>query len=364
MTHSTASRRLVKSPPGLGAGLGTPASLGRPLAEFGGIQIVRIDPEPPSPGRATAPAARWSSPDGWGKKVVLAAQPCAPPDPPPRWRRSSQARAAPPAGARGTERSRPTRRSTQRVAPTPRAPSKPLPARRRAPPRLLRAALSPPVAPGRRLQRPIRPSAADARPGPRPRRPTRPAATAPDPPPAPAPAPPAPHIEVLDPRHGRDPRRDSTSSAPPTTDPSRATFGFVGPSLAAGEAAPATRGEARAGAHLPSAPCRSAGRLPRPPRRRSPSSRSCARPPAIVGETEKKQHERGRYTARERVEKLLDPGSFQELDTFVRHRTTEFEMQKRRPWGDAVVTGHGTSTDAASASSRRTSRSSAARWAR
>src|SRR5213080_4710076 len=55
-----------------------------------------------------------------------------------------------------------------------------------------------------------------------------------------------------------------------------------------------------------------------------------------------KQHERGKYTARERVQKLLDPGSFQELDTFVRHRTHEFDMQKNRPWGDAVVTGHGT----------------------
>src|SRR5437763_10462341 len=55
-----------------------------------------------------------------------------------------------------------------------------------------------------------------------------------------------------------------------------------------------------------------------------------------------KQHEKGKYTARERIEKLLDPGSFQELDTFVRHRTHEFEMQKNRPWGDAVVTGHGT----------------------
>src|SRR5437764_13399146 len=55
-----------------------------------------------------------------------------------------------------------------------------------------------------------------------------------------------------------------------------------------------------------------------------------------------KQHERGKYTARERVEKLLDPGSFQELDVFVRHRTHEFEMQKNRPYGDAVVTGHGT----------------------
>jgi len=55
-----------------------------------------------------------------------------------------------------------------------------------------------------------------------------------------------------------------------------------------------------------------------------------------------KQHGRGKYTARERIEKLLDPGSFQELDTFVRHRTYEFEMQRNRPWGDAVVTGHGT----------------------
>ncbi|MHB8694039.1 MAG: acyl-CoA carboxylase subunit beta [Solirubrobacteraceae bacterium] len=55
-----------------------------------------------------------------------------------------------------------------------------------------------------------------------------------------------------------------------------------------------------------------------------------------------KQHAKGKFTARERIEKLLDPGSFQELDTFVRHRTSEFEMQKNRPYGDAVVTGHGT----------------------
>src|SRR5437588_12517432 len=55
-----------------------------------------------------------------------------------------------------------------------------------------------------------------------------------------------------------------------------------------------------------------------------------------------KQHERGKYTARERIEKLLDPGSFQELDTFVRHRTSEFEMMKNRPCWDAVVSAHGT----------------------
>jgi len=58
-------------------------------------------------------------------------------------------------------------------------------------------------------------------------------------------------------------------------------------------------------------------------------------------QAEEKQHDRGKLTARERVEKLLDEGSFQELDTFVRHRTSDFDMQKNRPWGDAVVTGHG-----------------------
>ncbi len=54
-----------------------------------------------------------------------------------------------------------------------------------------------------------------------------------------------------------------------------------------------------------------------------------------------KQHAKGKYTARERIEKLLDPGSFQELDVFVRHRTTDFGMERNRPYGDAVVTGHG-----------------------
>ena len=55
-----------------------------------------------------------------------------------------------------------------------------------------------------------------------------------------------------------------------------------------------------------------------------------------------KQHAKGKLTARERIEKLLDPGSFEELDTFVRHRTHDFDMDKNRPWGDAVVTGYGT----------------------
>ena len=55
-----------------------------------------------------------------------------------------------------------------------------------------------------------------------------------------------------------------------------------------------------------------------------------------------KQHARGKLTARERVALLLDPGSFTELDEFARHRSTSFGMEKRRPYGDGVVTGFGT----------------------
>jgi propionyl-CoA carboxylase beta chain len=55
-----------------------------------------------------------------------------------------------------------------------------------------------------------------------------------------------------------------------------------------------------------------------------------------------RQRARGKLLARERLEKLLDPGSFVELDRYVRHRNPHFGMMERRPWGDAVVTGHGT----------------------
>src|SRR5512145_3413531 len=55
-----------------------------------------------------------------------------------------------------------------------------------------------------------------------------------------------------------------------------------------------------------------------------------------------RQRERGKLLARERLEKLLDPGSFVELDRYVRHRNPHFGMMDKRPWGDAVVTGHGT----------------------
>src|ERR1044071_3754284 len=55
-----------------------------------------------------------------------------------------------------------------------------------------------------------------------------------------------------------------------------------------------------------------------------------------------RQRSEGKFLARERAEKLLDPGSFVELDRYVRHREVEFGMRDRRPWGDAVVTGYGT----------------------
>jgi propionyl-CoA carboxylase beta chain len=55
-----------------------------------------------------------------------------------------------------------------------------------------------------------------------------------------------------------------------------------------------------------------------------------------------KQHGRGKLTARERIDLLLDPGSFTEFDELARHRATDFGMAANRPYGDGVVTGHGT----------------------
>ena len=55
-----------------------------------------------------------------------------------------------------------------------------------------------------------------------------------------------------------------------------------------------------------------------------------------------KQHERGKYTARERIDMLLDKGSFEEMDMFVTHRCTNFGQEKKQYLGDGVVTGCGT----------------------
>ena len=54
------------------------------------------------------------------------------------------------------------------------------------------------------------------------------------------------------------------------------------------------------------------------------------------------QHEKGKLTARERLALLLDEGSFEEFDMFVRHRCTNFGMEKQHFDGDGVVTGCGT----------------------
>src|SRR5947208_15944884 len=55
-----------------------------------------------------------------------------------------------------------------------------------------------------------------------------------------------------------------------------------------------------------------------------------------------RQHNEGKLTARERITLLFDPGSFQELDQLVLHRSTDFGMEKQRVPGDGVVTGYGT----------------------
>ena len=66
---------------------------------------------------------------------------------------------------------------------------------------------------------------------------------------------------------------------------------------------------------------------------------------ALVGggpERVERQHAAGKLTARERIEVLLDPGSFTELDKFVTHRCADFGMQEKKIPGDGVVTGYGT----------------------
>ena len=55
-----------------------------------------------------------------------------------------------------------------------------------------------------------------------------------------------------------------------------------------------------------------------------------------------KQHAQGKYTARERIDMILDEGSFEETDMFITHRSTDFDMEKTQYMGDGVVTGHGT----------------------
>jgi acetyl-CoA carboxylase carboxyltransferase component len=75
-----------------------------------------------------------------------------------------------------------------------------------------------------------------------------------------------------------------------------------------------------------------------------------------------KQHEAGKLTARERIEELLDPGSFVEIDRFVVHRCTDFDMEKTKKSSATASSPAGAwSMAARSWSSRRISRCTAAR---
>ncbi len=76
-----------------------------------------------------------------------------------------------------------------------------------------------------------------------------------------------------------------------------------------------------------------------------------------------KQHAKGKLTARERIELLIDEGSFVELDEFAQHRSTDFGMEQTGH-GDGVVTGYGMVDGRPVAVLPRTSPSSAAPWAR
>jgi acetyl-CoA carboxylase carboxyltransferase component len=53
------------------------------------------------------------------------------------------------------------------------------------------------------------------------------------------------------------------------------------------------------------------------------------------------QQDQGKLTARERIDRLMDPGTFVELGMLARHQCTDFGMEKNRPWGDGVITGYG-----------------------
>ncbi|MET9535803.1 carboxyl transferase domain-containing protein, partial [Streptomyces sp. NPDC006649] len=55
-----------------------------------------------------------------------------------------------------------------------------------------------------------------------------------------------------------------------------------------------------------------------------------------------RQHAKGKLTARERIELLVDPGSFQEVEQLRRHRATGFGLEAKKPYTDGVITGWGT----------------------
>jgi hypothetical protein len=245
MTQSTATRRLVKSPPELWAELSSEDSLGRHLAEFGEVRITRVTPETTVAWEGDRASGTVElTPTGWGTKVVLTATPAkAPPDGPPAVVEApvaplpplavAEASAAPiqPAAVAEAPIAPIPSRAAAEVAPAPEASSErsgiilrahPEPPARLAPPvakrgffaRLFRkrqpesatASAAPeaptavPPAPASSIPAPIPPPADPVPPAPVPDPAPMPP-PAPDPvPPTPAPQPPPPpQIEVLDP---------------------------------------------------------------------------------------------------------------------------------------------------------------------
>ena len=83
---------------------------------------------------------------------------------------------------------------------------------------------------------------------------------------------------------------------------------------------------------------------PKPVERKIKDLRQRKEEAQVAGGTDaiERQHQRGKLTARERIELLLDAGSFVETDALSRHRVTAFGLEKNRPYGDGVVTGWGT----------------------
>jgi propionyl-CoA carboxylase beta chain len=90
------------------------------------------------------------------------------------------------------------------------------------------------------------------------------------------------------------------------------------------------------GASLDADPKTTAGKIAAFEQRRADASH------AASAKAVEKQHSRGKATARERIDMLLDEGSFVELDSLARHRSHAFDLPDNRPYGDGVVTGYGT----------------------
>src|SRR3990170_4781484 len=87
-----------------------------------------------------------------------------------------------------------------------------------------------------------------------------------------------------------------------------------------------------------------AGAAARPAEERIDDLRARKEQAHLAGGTDaiQRQHDRGKLTARERMETLLDQDSFVETDMLMRHRSHGFGIEDRRPYSDAVVTGWGT----------------------